>query len=195
MARVGVGVQQRDGDGFGPGVGDQLYERSRGVVLQRAQRRRRASIRSGAAKRSSAGTSGAGEASHSRYRCGRAWRASSITSVKPSVAISAVRAVCPSSRALVVTVMPCAKRRTSAALRTGSLEHELHRVEHATRLLPGRRRDLGRVHGRVLADEHGVGEGAADIDSEKHVSEPIATRYAAASSRSSVSARCWCEGQ
>src|SRR5579863_448993 len=36
-------------------------------------------------------------------------------SVKPSVAINAVRAVLPSSSALVATVIPCAKRSTSPA--------------------------------------------------------------------------------
>ncbi len=36
----------------------------------------------------------------------------------------------------------------------------------------GRRRDLGGVDGGVVADEHGVGEGAADVDSEEHAPEP-----------------------
>src|SRR5947207_1871735 len=38
-----------------------------------------------------------------------------MRSVKPSVAISTVRAALPSSSALVATVMPCAKRSTSPA--------------------------------------------------------------------------------
>ena len=66
-------------------------------------------LRSTTPKRSSGGTSGDGRAAQRRYSWGRVWRASSITSVKPSVEISAVRAPRSSSSAFVATVMPCAK--------------------------------------------------------------------------------------
>src|SRR3954451_14972916 len=71
--------------------------------------------RSRAAIRRSGGTIGGGWPAHSRYSSGRAWRPSSSTSVKPSVASSAVRATLPSSSAFVPTVMPCTKRSTSGA--------------------------------------------------------------------------------
>ena len=88
--------------------------------------------------------------------------------MKPAVAISAVRAVRPSSSALVATVMPWAKRSTCAGSRAGPREHQGDRLEHADGLLGGRGGDLGGVDGGVLADEHRVGEGPADVDPQEH---------------------------
>ena len=57
-----------------------------------------------------------------------------------------------------------------------------------------RRRDLGGVDGRAFVDQHGVGERAADVHSQEHPGR-LREAQAAASSRFSVSARCWWEGQ
>jgi len=92
--------------------------------------------------------------------------------VKPSVAISAVRAVRPCNRALVVTVIPLRKALHVLRLRAGAFEHERHGRQHGARLIGGRRGNLGGVDCTVVADEHGVGEGAADIDPEEHAREP-----------------------
>ena len=109
-----------------------------------ALRRREAQLRAAPAARARRRRAGRG--------CGRAWRPSSMTSVKPAVAISAVRAARPSSSALVATVMPCAKRSTSLGAGAGPREHQLApRRSTAERLLGGRRGDLGGVDGGVAS--------------------------------------------
>ena len=128
----------------------------------------RGPVRSRTAKRSSGGTSGAGRSRQGRYSSGRVWRASSITSVNPSVASSAVRAPRSSSSAFVPTVMPCAKRVTADGGGAGLLQHQLHRRHHPLGLVARGRGHLGGVKA-VRGDQHGVGERAADVDAQQQL--------------------------
>ena len=64
-------------------------------------------MRSGTVKRSSRGTSGCGLTMLMSYWSKRLSSAISMTSRKPSVAISAVRAPLRSMMALVASVVPC----------------------------------------------------------------------------------------
>ena len=142
---VDVGVQQRDGHGL-----------RLGVVRSPARGRAAASaasacstpcgpIRSGAAKRSGAGTSGAGAAWQSLYRCARAWRPSSMTSVKPAVAISAVRAVRALEQGVGGDGHAVGKARHLLRASAGARERQRHRCEHRDRLVCGRGGNLGAV--------------------------------------------------
>ena len=150
-------------------------------------------MRSGTAKRSSAGTSGvggggaqlvevrpvlAGELDHVGEAGGREQRGARGAALEQRVRRDghAVR-----------EALDVAGARAGAARSTPA-----HRLEHRERT-----RSEG-VDGTFavwtvacVVDEHRVGEGAADVDAQEHVRE----HYAAASSRSSVSARCWWEGQ
>ena len=97
----------------------------------------------------------------------RFWRASSTTSVKPSVATSAVRASRSSSSAFVATVIPCANARTS----TPAPRLRLAAPPSPRPSRPGTGRPASSApwrSRRVPAREDRVGEGAADIDAEKH---------------------------
>ncbi len=79
-------------------------------------------------------------------------------------------------------------------VRAGPREDLAHRREHGDGLIGGRRGELGGVDARVVAEQDGVGEGAADIHAQEHPGS-LRQVHAAASSRFSVSARCWWEGQ
>ena len=196
---VRVGVQQRDRDRLGLG-------RARAARRARARARRSSArsgpsgvIRSGAPKRSSARHERRGRARAQPVEVRARLAAELDTSVKPSVAISAVRAVRPSSSAFVATVMPWAKRSTSAGSRAGRAR--ARRAPPRARRATDRRAWSGTLAvctAASVADEHGVGEGAADVDAEEHRRGAyVGPLYAAASSssRSSVSARCWWDGQ
>ncbi len=74
-------------------------------------------------------------------------------------------------------------------VRAGLLQRRLDGGEHALRLVLRRRRRLGRDQPAPGGDD-GVREGAADVDAQEHGREI----YAAARI-SSVSTRCWCDGQ
>ena len=52
-------------------------------------------------------------------------------------------------------------------LGAGPPQHLFDRADHAQRLVLGRRRQLRRVQ-LLAVEEHGVGEGAADVDAEQH---------------------------
>jgi hypothetical protein len=77
-------------------------------------------------------------------------------------------------------------------------EHLAHGVEHGEGLIGGRGGDLGGVDAAARVEQDGVGEGAADVHAQEHGRQPtrgLGEAYAAASSRFSVSARCWWDGQ
>jgi len=76
----------------------------------------------------------------------------------------------------------------------GAGEDEPYRIQHAGGLLSRGGGNLGRCNRGVLAQENRVGERPADIDSQEHPGS-LREVQAAASSRFSVSARCWWEGQ
>ena len=173
--------------------------------------------RSGAANRSSSPTRGAGAASHSRYRCARAWRPSSITSVNPAVAISAVRAPRPCSSAFVATVMPCANPVTSpgsapARASTAPTAASTPRASSAgvvgtltECMTPSSPTSTASVNvpptstPRIITQiVRGTGRPAPTAlfrGPPARMRPKVQPDQAAASSRSSVSARCWCEGQ
>ena len=142
-------------------------------------------------------------------------------SVNPSVTISAVRAPLPSSNAFVATVIPCENDVTSAALDAGALERGRDRREHALGLILRRRRRLCRDE-PIPEREDRVRERSPDVDAEQHAGQPTrpsgsesarpcrrrnkaprkrgpinraGQAASAAVTSSSVSARCWCEGQ
>ena len=134
-------------------------------------------------------------------------------SVKPSVAMNAVRAPRPSSSALVATVMPCENSLTASGRRAGALQGGAHGGEHALGLIVRGARRLGGDEPAVDG-QHRIGERPADIHAQKHHRRPyparpagdategprertqLICRYAAsAAGISSVSARCWCDGQ
>ncbi len=145
-----------------------LGERVRIRLAERAQRARR--VRPAPGLRSEARP---GRAARARPRTGdtgaaRFWRPSSITSVKPSVAISAARAVRPSSRAFVATVMPCAKRVTAPGAAPASAS-----TAATARITP--RCSAAGVEGAFAVwtaalrrHQHRVGERAADVDAQEH---------------------------
>ena len=121
---------------------------------RRARRRRRSpSSRSGPVRAHSLGRAEAQVVGRRAARgaprtAGRArrgsWRPSAIRSVKPSVAISAVRAPRPSSSALVATVMPWENSRHVGRVAPGLVEHSVDRGDHALGLvLRGGRRLRG----------------------------------------------------
>ena len=202
-----VGVQQADRDRLRLAGRRPPRRRARRHPVERAQHAVRADALGRAeaqlgrrrAARARPRTAGRGRA--------RAWRPSSTTSVKPSVATSAVRAPRPSSSALVATVIPWAKRSTSPGCAPGALEHRARRRPCTpSRLVVGRRRRLGGVQRCAVDDEDGVGERAADVDAEEHAAARAtrgdtarpraptrcaATRRHARARSSSVSARCW----
>ena len=124
------------------------------------------SQRSATGKRSSAGTSGAGRARHGRYSSGRVWRAISSTSVKPSVASSAVRAPRSSSSALVATVMPWPKLATSGgstpARSSTSSTAAITPCDWSAGVV-----GTFAVKTPVGGGQHGVGERAAHVHAER----------------------------
>ena len=123
------------------------------------------SRRSGTVKRSSRGTSGGVLTMLMSYWSKRLSSAISITSRKPSVAISAVLAPLRSMMALVASVVPCTNRPMSANARPAAAERAARAVDHG---------HLGRTRrGQHLADEAAlaveqddVGKRAADVDSQ-----------------------------
>ena len=130
-------------------------------------------------------------------------------SVKPSVAMNAVRAPRPSSRALVATVIPWENSATALASAPARSSTAAHGRQHPLGLILGSGRRLGGDQPAVDR-QHGIGEGPADVDAQEHhrdgippprrrrnprarASGPnyISMVYAAsAAGSSSVSARC-----
>ena len=230
VARVGVGVQQRDGDCLGPSVGDALHERSRGAGIERAQNAVGGDpLGRGEAQLGGDERSGSGVAQPVEVRARLAAELDHVGEAVGGDQRGARRL--PLQQGVGRDGHAVGEAAHVAGLRAGPLQHERDGLQHADGLLAGGRGHLGGVHlgiaVGICADEHGVGEGAADIDSEEHGREPtpgpgnprgrgtrgpastawgapllparmrpkVQTTQAAASSRSSVSARCWWEGQ
>jgi hypothetical protein len=83
----------------------------------------------------------------------------------------------------------------------GALQRRLDGGEHALRLVVRRRRRLGGDQAAARG-HHRVGERPAHVDPQQHVAANLpgrrhraSARAQAASTISSVSARCWCDGQ
>ena len=167
---VGVGVQQRYGDGLGPRAGDLLHEGAGGACGERLQR---------AIGPHPLGCAEAQRGGHQRRGCClaepvemRAGLAGELDDVgeagsgdQRGARGGALEHGVGGHRHTVGEALDIARARA------GAREHQLYGCEHADRLVGWRGGHLGGVDGDVAVDEHGVGEGAADVDAQEHASQ------------------------
>lgn len=165
---VGVGVQQHDGDGPRPGGGQLFDELSRPRMLQRLQH---------ALGRTALG--------RPETQLGwREWRGPPLAQPVqagarlPAQLDNVGEALGGDERRARADALQQRVGRDGHAVREAAhvgglgadpLQRRLDRRHHPVLLAPRRRRDLGARDAAVGRDDHGVGEGTADVDSEKHV--------------------------
>ena len=167
MALIGVGVQQRDGYRFGAGECDVLDQRPCRRGIERLQR----AVVGHALRRGEAQLVG-----HERRRCRAAQLIQVGSCLAPELEYVGESVGGDQSGARRPALQQRIRRHGHAVRealhllrsRAGSLEHDAHRFKHGHGLVVGRRGDLGRMKARVGADEHRVGERAADVDAKQH---------------------------
>ena len=186
VLRVAVGVEQADGHRLGIQPRDLARER-RGV-----RERRRGPVGRHPLRRADAPVRG-----HERRRVRRAQPVEVGTRLAAELDDVLEAAGGDEHRARAVALEQRVGRDGGAVrerldlpgVRAGLLQRRLDGGEHALRLVLRRRRRLRRDQPAPGGDD-GVREGAADVDAQEH-----GRGIYAAARISSVSTRCWCEGQ
>ena len=176
VLRMSVGVQQADRDGLGVVRGDRVRDRS-GIVERRQHALRRHPLRRADAA--------LGRDERRRMRGAQAVQVGTGLAAELDEVLEARRGHedGPRRRALQQRV-----RRHGGPVREGghllgrgarALQHGAHRGEHALGLVVRRGGGLGRDEPPVRGD-HGIGEGASDVDPEEHAPDHTQKRVSPA---------------